>query len=201
MSACTNCGAELADSASRCGVCSLPRSAGSLARITTAADRVTDEIMAAAMSRPLLAREEVLGSLILDAEAVAPLQLSELGGGLARLDEQAPTLGEIESLLTLAAPETSIGGIVLGDLFDRGGQYAEILRRGITFLKKKRFDLAREWWALQRSEVEKTKPKLELLFLLMELYTATLAEDPRAIRDLTARIRNHPLFHEVRRSK
>ena len=189
----------MAADAPRCGVCSASRG-GSVTRNMSDADRVTDEILATVMPRPLLAREETLASLMLDAAAIAPLALSELGGGLGRIEDQAPSLDELESLLTVSTPATSIGGIALGRLFDRDGRDAETLRRGLTFLRKRRFDLAREWWALQRVEVEGSKPKLELLFLLMELYTVTLADDARSMRAITERLRHHPLFHDLRRS-
>jgi hypothetical protein len=117
---------------------------------------------------------------------------------LVRVDERLdPSVAELEGALTLDAA-IALDGITLADLVDKGGNDLKIIKRGLTFLKAKRFAEALEWFSLHRENLSPSQDRLGLLLLLMEAFTHRLAGDPRRAEQVHARIVAHPVYKKMR---
>jgi hypothetical protein len=146
-----------------------------------------------------LQREEMTAAITLDAEIATPLAPSELEGAITRLNAgSALSLDELEGALTLDGKGAMLEGIRLMDFLDRGGAEFELLRKGIVFLRRKRYGTALEWWSLNRQRLRPDQGKLELLLLLMEAYTQRLAGAREEAARSMARVRAHPLYPRQR---
>jgi len=193
---CANCDKPLEDDRSTCPYCRAPRGAfGGLARAGTD-ERGIEAGLARIMTDTLLAKDEATDLLMLEREleVAGPLVPSELGAALARAAEADPSLDELEVLLARDATDVALDGIQLASLLDRGGDDLKILKRGLTFLKHEQFRNALEWWTLQRQALDPSRRRFELLLLLMEAFTHSLARDLDAAAQTRKRIREHPEY-------
>ena len=193
---CANCARALDADRSTCPYCRAPRAFGSLTRDDDGGGRGIESGIARLMTDSMLAREEAAEMLMLERElevagALAP---SELGAALARMADADPSLDELEGLLARDADDIAMDGIALATLVDRGGDDVTVLKRGLLFLKHRRFAEAAEWWTLQRQALDPSRRRFELLMLLMEAFTHTLASDPDAAARTKKRIREHPEY-------
>jgi len=198
---CENCDRAIDDLRAACPFCRMPRGGASLARAAGGDDDAWGGGLAKVMTGGLLARDAAIDALLLDREldVQGPLAPSELGAALARVDEAAlPTLNALEDLLVKDAAEVALDGITLVALVDRGKDDLKILKRGLTFLKHGRHGDALEWWVLQREGLDATRGRFELLLLLMEAFTCSLAGDGERAASTRRRIREHPLYVQLR---
>ena len=201
MTPCLSCGTAFADELATCPYCRAPRAAG-LARGGLDAESALSGGLTRAADP--LAHAEPLSLLTraLEQDLAGPLAPAELEAALARgADAAAPSVGQLEGLLALAdtgSAAVELDGITLGALLDRDAAVATILRRGLAFLKRGKFAEAAEWWSLHRSQLDPTKQRLDLLLLLLEAFTHTLAGDHARAAAVRAQIRKHPLYLKLR---
>ena len=197
---CENCDRPMDALRAACPYCRVPRGAGALAK-GAAEEEAWGGGLAKVITDGFLTRDTDIDALLMDRalDVSGPLAPSELGAAIARVDEAAePTLNALEDLLVKDASEVALDGITLVSLVDRGKDDLRILRRGLTFLKHGRHADALEWWALHREGLDLTRGRFELLLLLMEAFTSSLAKDAERAAETRRRIRAHPLYAELR---
>jgi hypothetical protein len=203
MDRCANCNAPLPEDRETCPYCRAPRGAGGLARDGQGGSaRAIEDGLARIMTESYLAKEIPLDDAARGAglgEGGGFLALSELRDAVARLEDAGePKLADLEAALAKDLPAVAIEGIQLSRLVDRSGDDVKVLKRGLLFVKSGKYAEALEWWTLQRSRLDPTRTRSQLLFLLMEAFTCSLARDGEGARDAKRRIREHPLFLELR---
>lgn len=203
MDRCANCNAPMPEERETCPYCRAPRGAGGLARSEgyAGSSRAIDDGLARIMTENFLAKE-----IPLDAASsgesdggIGFLAPSELRAAVARIeDADEPKLADLEAALAKDLPNVAIEGIQLSRLVDRSGDDVKILKRGLLFVKSGKYAEALEWWTLQRARLDATRKRSQLLFLLMEAFTCSLAGDAEGAREAKRQIREHPLFAELR---
>jgi hypothetical protein len=204
MDRCGNCNAPLPEDREMCPYCRAPRGAGGLARGEGqgGSARAIEDGLARIMTESFLAKEIPLDDLGQGAsadEGPGFLALSELRDAVARVaDADEPRLADLEAALAKDLPLVAIEGIQLSHLVDRSSNDMQVLKRGLVFVKSGKYAEAIEWWTLQRARLDATRARSQLLFLLMEAFTCSLARDVEGARDVKKQIREHPLFAELR---
>ena len=197
---CTNCGKELDSARTTCAFCRAPRAlAGGLAREGGEGGAI-EAGLARIMTDALTEKDEDAEAdmLMRELEVAGPLAPAELGAALARAASADPSIDQLEDLLARDATEIVIEGIQLASLVDRNGDDVKILKRGLTFLKHQQYSNALEWWRLQRQSLDPSRRRLDLLLLMMEAFTHSLAHDGDAAANVRKRIREHPEFAVLR---
>jgi hypothetical protein len=195
VSACANCGVAYADDALACPYCRAPRGLAGLARAGQAAD---DDRLVRIDSDALLARSDARLEDLLARDLAGPLAPGDLRDALDRVDERLdPSVGDLERALADDAA-IALDGITLADLVADAPDDVKVLRRGLAFLKNRRYREALEWWTLHREQLDPARERLGLLLLLMEGFTHRLAGDPRRAAEVKARITAHPLYRRMR---
>lgn len=193
LSGCDNCGSPYDAAAIVCPFCRSPRGLTGLSRAPSHEDRL-DRIV----TENLLARSDAGIEDLLARDLAGPLSPGDLRDALVRVDERNdPSVADLENALTLESA-LAVDGITLADLIDKSGTDLKIIKRGLTFLKNRRWAEALEWWSLHRENLTPTQDRLSLLLLLMEGFTHRLAGDHRRAADVHARIVAHPLYRRMR---
>ena len=188
LAGCDNCGSPYDAAAITCPFCRSPRGLTGLARSTD--DNRLDRIV----TENLLARSDAGIEDLLARDLAGPLSPGDLRDALVRVDERNdPSVADLENSLSLESA-LSLDGITLADLVDKSGSDLKIIKRGLTFLKNRRYAEALEWWTLHRENLSPTQDRLGLLLLLMEGFTHRLAGDHRRAADVNA----HPLYRRMR---
>jgi hypothetical protein len=194
LAGCDNCGSPYDAAAITCPFCRSPRGLTGLARSTGGDDNRLDRIV----TENLLARSDAGIEDLLARDLAGPLSPGDLRDALVRVDERNdPSVADLENSLSLESA-LSLDGITLADLVDKSGSDLKIIKRGLTFLKNRRYAEALEWWTLHRENLSPTQDRLGLLLLLMEGFTHRLAGDHRRAADVNARINAHPLYRRMR---
>jgi len=107
---------------------------------------------------------------------------------------------DIQEILASHQVETpALAGDLVREVFQGGGRWRDVVRKGMIFLKHRRYREAAEWWCLQRRELGPTDQRLDLLFLLLEMFAARLTGDVGHAERLEALVANHPMRQGVRR--
>lgn len=191
---CDNCGDPYDAAAIACPLCRAPRGALGLASSTRHAEDRLDRIV----TEQLLARSDAGLEDLLARDLGGPLSPGDLRDALVRVDEQSdPTVAELEGSLAQGAA-ARLDGIALSDLIAGHGDETRIVKRGLVFLKNKRWREALEWWSLHCEQLDPANERLGLLLLMLEGFTHRLAGDPRRAADVHARIVAHPLYRRMR---
>ena len=206
MDRCANCNAPMPEERETCPYCRAPRGAGGLARAGEhGSARAIEDGLARIVTESLLAKEIPLDEALLAFGAGAGtderagfLAPSELHAAVARVEDAEPKLADLEALLAKDLPAVAIEGIQLSRLVDRSGDDVKVLKRGLLFVKAGKYAEAVEWWQLQRERLDASRARSHLLFLLMEAFTCSVARDSEGARDAKRRVREHPLFAELR---
>jgi hypothetical protein len=188
------------DDQGSCPRCRAPREVGQLARVDLDLELALAGGMGS-LARSLDAEAAPLAMLTraLEEDVAGPLATSELNLALAQqADAALPTVGELEGLLAIDTGALALDGIQLGTLVERSSEVTELLRRGFVFLRRGKYAEALEWWSLHRSSLDSTRQRLELLLLLLEMFTLGLAGEQKRAATLRAQIRKHPLYLELR---
>jgi hypothetical protein len=203
LAGCDNCGSPYDAAALVCPRCRAPRGLAGLAS-SSQAHGSPDDRLGRSVTEQLLARSDAGLEDLLARDLAGPLSLGDLRDAVTRIDERSdPTVAELEGALTLDAA-VALDGITLSDLIDGRGDAGKIVRRGLAFLKNRRWREALEWWSLHRDQLDRTaatdpaNERLGLLLLMMEGFTHRLAGDHRRAADVHARITAHPLFRRMR---
>ena len=175
-----------------------PARESNLAADTSGAlDRAVQHDLQRIRVESLLARQDSAQELTraLDASLAEPLALDEISRGLDRLEGQTvPSFSELEGLL--AAPETTgltMERNLLTELMKDGGEAQSILRKGLVFLKHRRYPEALEWWSLHRRGLDRESSRLALLLLVMETLTHLWSGHPEQAAAVRSRVAAHPL--------
>jgi hypothetical protein len=178
------------------------REANLSAEASGALDRAVQQDLQRIRAEARLARQDSAQELTraLDASLAQPLALNEISQGLDRLEGQAlPSFAELEGLL--AAPETTgltMERNLLAELIKEGGEAQSILKKGLVFLKHRRYPEALEWWTLHRQGLDPTTSRLTLLLLVMETLTHLWSGHPERAATVRSQLTAHPLFRQVR---
>lgn len=195
--ACDNCRAPFDAAATTCPFCRAPRGLGGLARATSAVEDRLDR----AVTDNLLARVDDRLEDLLARDLAGPLAPGELRDALVRVDQQHdPTVADLENSLARDAA-IALDGIALTDLVDLRGDDMKIVKRGLVFLKNRRWTEAVEWFSLHRDAIDPARAggdKLQLLLLLLEAFTWRLAGDHARAGEVNHRIQTHPLYRRLR---
>jgi hypothetical protein len=159
-------------------------------------DRAVREDLDRFLLESSVARQDSSAELVRDLQASAPLDLGELTGAMDRLEGAAvPSFSELENLL-----ESSEGnGLqleknLLADLLREGAEGQTILKRGLAFVKHRRYAQAVEWWVLNRQGLDAATSKLHLLLLIMETLTYHWANDATRAASAQQKVFAHPLY-------
>jgi hypothetical protein len=198
MIPCQHCFQPFDPGISTCPYCRAPRGLAGLAaapREAAPADR-----LARVFTESMLARTDERTEDLLARDLAGPLAPSELHAALDRALARAsdePSLDHLESMLAQDSA-VALDGIALTDLLDRRGDDAKIIKKGLVFLRNKRWPEALEWWSLHRESLDPTRERFQLLLLLLEAFTHRLAGDDRRAAQVRARIVDHPLFKRMR---
>ena len=166
-------------------------------------DRTVRSDLQRIRAESLLARQDSAQELTraLDASLAEPLALEEITRSLGRLEGQVvPTLSELEGLL--AAPETTgltMERHLLAELMKDGGEAQSVLKKGLVFLKHRRYAEALEWWSLHRQGLDEGSSRLALLLLVMETLTHLWSGHPERASAIRSRVLAHSLFREAGR--
>jgi tetratricopeptide (TPR) repeat protein len=193
MEACENCGVAFDAAAIACPYCRAPRGLTGLSR----APREDDRLMRIE-TEDLLARSDARLEDLLTRDLAGPLAPGELRDALVRVDERLdPSVADLENALAADAG-IALDGITLAELVDARGDDLKIVKRGLVFLKNKRYREALEWFTLHREALDPARERLGLLLLLMEGFTHRLAGDHRRADEVRARIVAHPLYRRMR---
>lgn len=145
----------------------------------------------------MVARSDALLVRVMDQDIGGPLALAELGGELVRADiARGPTLDSLDALVAGQGGGGEIEGIALARLFDRDGDDIRIIKRGIAFMRHRKWAEAIEWWSLQR-EANQERPRFDLLIRLFELWTYELSDQPVRASKAREAIRKHPVTREL----
>jgi hypothetical protein len=191
--ACDNCGVGYDSSAIVCPYCRAPRGLTGLARAPSDADRLMR-----IETEALLARSDAGIEDLLARDLAGPLSPTDLRDALVRVDERLdPSVADLENSLALDAG-IALDGITLSELVDGRGDDMKIVKRGLVFLKNKRYREALEWWSLHREKLDPARERFGLLLLLMEAFTHRLAGDHRRAAEVRERVIAHPVFKRMR---
>jgi hypothetical protein len=194
---CDDCGSSYPEDHVRCPVCRAPR--GGFSSTSGGLARMDDELAReqASATHAMMDQSDALLTRVMERDIGGSLALAELGGELMRADvERGPSLDALDALVAGQGGGAEIEGIVLTRLFDRSGDDVRVLKRGLAFMRHKKWAEASEWWSLQR-EAHAERPRFELLVRLFELWTYDLSGQ-RALAEQTRElIRQHPVAREM----
>jgi hypothetical protein len=196
---CEICGLQLDDAAGACARGHQRGASGGLARNAygdLARDLAQD--LARSMTDSLLASSQQLADLTRYPEATGPLTMAELRGTANRL-VGATSDASLEQLLSPDVARLNIDGLRISDLIDRKGNDIDVVKKGLLFLKHSRFREAMQWWALHREGLSGDRPKLELLLIMMQAFTCSLAGDREALARARKELAAHPAANQLRR--
>ncbi len=87
---------------------------------------------------------------------------------------------------------------LLAELIKDGGEAQSILKKGLVFLKHRRYPEALEWWALHRQGLDPASSRLTLLLLVMETLTYLWSGHPERAAAVRSQLTAHPLFRQLR---
>jgi hypothetical protein len=159
-------------------------------------DRVVSEDLDRFLLESAVARQDAAAELTRELMSSASLELGDATAALERLEGAAvPSMSELENLLS--SPEAEglrIDANLLTDLLREGVEGQTVLKRGLAFLKHRKYPLALEWWALNRAALDPGGSKLYLLLLIMEALTHQFAGDKERAAACQAKVFAHPLF-------
>jgi hypothetical protein len=199
MTPCLNCGQPFDAGVSTCPFCRAPRGLTGLAVASRDADPSGDRL-ARVFTESMLARTDQRTEDLLARDLAGPLAPSELHAAMDRALARASDEPSLDNLENMLAQDSTVAldGIALTDLIDRRGDDAKIIKKGLVFLRNKRWPEALEWWSLHRESLDPSRERLQLLLLLLEAFTHRLAGDDRRAAQVRARIVDHPLFKRMR---
>ncbi len=183
---CDTCYQSYADIAPSCPYC---RAAASLDAL---AWKTADERLDRGVTEALLARCDAGIDALLARDFGDSITRDELHRVIERIDRSEPSIAELE-LAFARESAAALDGIALSELVDAGGADVKMVRRGLAFLKTRRWTEALAWWTLQR-EAAAGQPRRQLLLLVLESFTHRLAGDRQRAADIHAQVIAHPLY-------
>lgn len=159
-------------------------------------DRAVREDLDRFLLESAVARQDSSSDLVRDLQASAPLDLGELTGAMDRMEGGAvPSFSELENLL--GSPEGNglqLEKHLLADLLKEGAEGQTILKRGLAFIKHRKYRQAIEWWVLNRQGLDASTSKLHLLLLIMESLTYYWGNDEDRAAKAQQKVFAHPLY-------
>ena len=141
------------------------------------------------------------GAAFANAMASAEMNLpspASIEMALGPVEELSSSRDEMERVLARDQFEDiTIAGMKIDTLLGPKGDHQEtrdMLRRGINFLKARKYALATEWWTLNRPPDREQNPRLHLLLTLLLVMTHSLAGDKQAAARELEQARSSHLF-------
>lgn len=194
---CPNCRAALPPEALTCPSCRAPAGLAGLARVEP--DLLGDRLARLEESSFLSRLDEGVSSLTraIEVELSVGVSADDLSRLLTRIDEKAEqSLAQLEQVLSGSSDRLDLEGLDLTKLLDRSGEGLALVRKGLVFLKHRRFAEALEWWSVNRQGLDPGQGRLELLLLVMEAFTYSLQGDAQRLAAVRGDIRRHPSFRD-----
>jgi hypothetical protein len=108
-------------------------------------------------------------------------------------------LSKLDHLLTSKSDNLSIKGISLSGLLSSNTEEGEILKKGVIFLKHRRYSEAIEWWSINRQHISRLNVKFEFLLLIMESFSYSLKGDIENASRINHSISEHSLFEKYKK--
>jgi hypothetical protein len=203
---CKVCNTDIPETAIRCPNCKTPLNVDLLSTTSEKSllDRAVTERLARSISSSLLERADTLSRLSdeIERKTINSLTTTDLQGAITHLKRKSTLdLVELENILALNPDDITLEGITLAGLLDGKGNDLEILKKGLVFLKHRRYVEANEWWSLNRQRIDLKQQKLQFLLLIMEAFTHTLSEDNIKAEQIRKKIREHCLYERYKRNK
>lgn len=202
---CRKCHQSVSSRDKLCPGCGYPLGVGQLS--AASADEMAKSArgdLERAKSDAMLAQQDAAAELTRDLElaASAPLSPAEIDGALDKLDgQQIPSMDQLEQFLSAGeGTELTLEGVRLSDLLEEGVDAREILRKGMIFLRNRRYGESVQWWSLQRERLDRPDGRTALLLLIMEMLTHVLAGDLDQAARLRGQVRSHPSFSRLGRA-
>ncbi len=111
-----------------------------------------------------------------------------------------PKFSELEDLLvTREMAGFEVESNLLTDLLHEGVEVQVSLKKGLVFLRAKRYAQAIEWWSLNRAELDPRTSRLHLLLVIMECLTYFWAGDEDRMEASRDQLHAHPLYRQLKR--
>ncbi len=204
MMKCNKCNSDIPETVFCCPNCRTPSNSGmlSVTTKTTSLDRVVSNHLARSISSSLLERVDNLNNLDdeIERKAINSLTTNDLHGAITQLkSESTIALDKLEGLLDLNPDSITLHGITLSGLLDSSGNDVNILKKGIVFLKHRKYDEAVEWWTINRQRLDSKQKKLQFVLLIMEALTYSLSGDELKAEQMRKKIRSHYLYEHYKK--
>lgn len=199
MTKCKKCNSTIHGTFHRCPNCRAPSNTGmlSITSKTTSLDREVSNHLARSISASLLERVDNLNNLDYEIErkTINSLTTKDLADAISNLEGKITfDLDKLEKCLDFYPEKVALEGFKIAGLLNEKGNDLEILKKGLVFLKHKKYAEAVEWWTLNRQRLDTEQQKLQFLLLIMEVFTYTLACDELKADQVRQKIFNHPLY-------
>jgi hypothetical protein len=167
-----------------------------LDRDTSRMDHIVREDLARFRLEVALDRQDASADLARELEAVASVNLGDLESAVHQLEGKAiPSFGELERLLqSSGAGAMAIERDLMEDLLREGVESQAVLKRGLTFLKHRKYASAAEWWSLNRRDLVPETSNLHLLLLVLETLTHYWAKNEAAGATTLKKVYSHPRY-------
>jgi hypothetical protein len=201
---CESCERELPDGAALCPFCRASQRGDGLARGDEGVGwlaRETDDRLARSAVASMLARTESLGDLIREDALAGPLSVGELRSAAQRAVQDDKGADELDRLIPEEMLQMNLDGLQLAGLVDRRAGDLAVLKTGLVLLRARRYPEALEWWTLKRAGLVAGQGRLELLLLMMEVFSFVLAGRAEDAARVKALVREHPLFQQYQKRK
>ncbi len=200
---CKFCGTILSEKAIKCPNCKAPKGAEmlSFSGNKAALDKDFSQSLARVMSKSLLEKADALDNFSSEIERITQnsLTTADIQEAITHINEvSTPNLVELEKMLSLDAQHVTLEGIKLSELLDGKADDKDILRKGLLFLKHRKYAEAVEWWTINRQKLDTSRQRLQFVLLIMEAFTYILSGDKHKVNTLRQQIRHHALYERYR---
>jgi hypothetical protein len=187
----------------RCPNCKAPINAGLLSSSNEKSllDRVVSERLARSISSSLLERADTLSRISdeIERKTINSLTTNDLQGAITHLKKESTLdLVELEKTLELNPGNITLEGINLAGLLNGKGNDLEILKKGLVFLKHRKYTEAIDWWTLNRQRIDSRQQKLQFILFIMEAFTYALSGDKAKAELIRKKIHNHYLYEKYK---
>lgn len=196
---CENCGTPLSKEVIRCPNCKevVSKAGISYRGGQLSLDKAIAKSLTEQRSNNLLAKADSIDKLSsgFEKKGLSMLRPNDLENAINNIEKNNTTsLEDLESFLSLGSSQLSIEGVKLTSLLEGNMDLMDMLKKGLLFLKYKKYREAVTWWALHREKLDPAKDKARLLLLLLEAFTYQKVGDIDELKRIRAKIKNNPTY-------